>query len=213
MPGLLDLLPQVAKAATGLFGVSNANAAEPSSGNNSVANHFFTYVKPAELSPGTIEANPGRYVTSGGTGYNVYKDTVGVPTYGPGVAKDQDLVNRYNSNFNTNYTLKNFPPSIYLQFVDNVAMDRWRNSVNSAANAVGKDNPALLITAEMFYQLGNTRASEFVKTLSLTRNKRYAEAAIEAGRGKRGGPSLWSQQTPERFADWSSRLSSMQEGK
>ena len=128
------------------------------------------------------------------------------------LSSQSDLDTLY-SNFNTNYTLKNFPTSIDLQFVDNVAMDRWRNSVNSAANAVGKDNPALLITAEMFYQLGNTRASEFVKTLSLIRNKRYAEAAIEAGRGKRGGPSLWSQQTPERFADWSSRLSSMQEGK
>jgi hypothetical protein len=213
MPGLFDVLPQVAKAATGLFGVKNANAEEPSSANNSVANHFFNYVKPAELSPGTIKANPGKYITSGGTGYNVYKDTVGVPTYGPGVAKDQDLVNRYNSNFSTNYTLKNFPPSIDLQFVDNVAMDRWRNSVKAAANAVGKDNPALLITAEMFYQLGNTQASEFVNTLSLIRDKKYKEAAIEAGRGKRGGPSLWSQQTPERFINWSNRLSSMQEGK
>jgi hypothetical protein len=213
MPGLLDLLPQVAKAATGLFGVKNANAAEPSSGNNSVVNHFFNYVKPAELSPGTIEANPGKYVTQSGTGYNVYKDTLGVFTYGPGVVKNQDLVNRYNRNFNTEYTLKDFPPSIDLQFVDNVAMDRWRNSVNSAAKMVGKDNPALLITAEMFYQLGNTGASEFTNTLSLIRDKKYKEAAKEAGRGKRGGPSLWSQQTPERFINWSNRLSSMQEGK
>jgi len=166
--------------------------------------YFYFNVFPEELD--TEKLDSSKY--QDGENYLAYRVRVnGKPeknlTIGPGVKIDSEALKSFGIK-----NIKEGEP-VPISVVNRIAEQRWHKAIADSKNFIGSDNPAVLPFAEMIYQMGKTGVSGFTKTIDLLKNRKFAEAADEALKGKKGGKSAWAIQTPNRAASVTSRIKNL----
>jgi len=166
------------------------------------SNYFYSNVFPSELDSNNL----AKY--SDGENYLAYRVRVNKKpekhlTIGPGVKIDSEALKSFGIK-----NIKEGEP-VPISVVNRIAEQRWHKSIADSKNFIGSDNPAVLPFAEMIYQMGKTGVSGFTKTIDLLKNRKFAEAADEALKGKKGGKSAWAIQTPNRAASVTSRIKNL----